>query len=143
MAVRDFVNWLHQKPAFQQVDGGEPGLCLKNVRYGFGIAPKYGTAFQAALHAGDLKVVPRKGSKVRNRPVFWSGGSHGYGHIAVLDGCTKVGRNARCWTTDWPNPVTGRADGKFRRVRVDTISKRWGLTLMGYADRLNGVDIDL
>jgi hypothetical protein len=140
MAARDAINWLHSPPAFQQVDGGKPGLCLKNVRYAFGIAPKYGTATMAGRAAAPLNPLVR-GSKVTNRPVYWSGGSHGYGHVAILDGCTKVGRRARCWTTDCP--ITGRADGKWRRVRVDTITKRWGLTLMGWSNSLNGVHIDL
>jgi hypothetical protein len=140
--IRDAINWLYSPPAFRQIDDGKAGLCLKNVRYAFGIGPKYGTAYQAALNAGALNPLVR-GSKVRNRPVFWSGGSHGYGHIAILDGCTKVGRRARCWTTDWPNPLTGKADGKWRRVPVDTISARWGLRLMGWSSSLNGEHIDI
>lgn len=141
MKVRDAIAWMRSAPPFRQIDGGAPGLCLKNVRYAFGIPAKYASAADAAKHV-DLKPGAKPGSAPRNRPYFWSGGSHGYGHVAITDGYTRVGKNLRVWTTDWPNAL-GVRDGKWRRVRVDHISSRWGLKPLGWANELNDVKIDL
>lgn len=140
--VRDAIAWLHEPPRFQQIAGGAAGLCLKNVRYAFNIPAKYSSAAQAAQHT-NLSPGSVRGSAPRNRPYFWSGGSHGYGHVAITDGYTRFGGNLRVWTTDWPNPVTGRRDGKWRRVRADKITRAWGLHPLGWGDSLNGVQIDL
>jgi hypothetical protein len=142
IVIRDAIKWLQSPPAYRQVDGGAPGYCLKNVRTAFNVPALYRSASVASQHT-TLRPGAKPGSAPRNRPYFWTGGSHGDGHIAITDGYTRLGRRLRVWTTDWPNPVTGHADGKWRRVRVDTITARWGLTPVGWGDSLNGVDINL
>lgn len=141
MAVRDALAWLRQPPAYAQ-HYADAGMCLANTRYAFNIPARYSSAAEAAQHA-ELHPGAKAGSAPRNRPYFWSGGSHGYGHVAITDGYTKVGRNLRVWTVDWPSPVLGRRDGKWRRVRADKISKVWGLKPLGWSDSLNGVKIDV
>jgi hypothetical protein len=142
MAVRDAIAWIKSPPAYHQIDGGEPGLCLKNVRYAFNIPAKYLTATIAA-RAQTLHPGARVGSAPRNRPYFWAGGHANQGHVAITDGYTKVGKNLRVWTTDWPNPVTGKRDGKWRRVRADRITKAWHLSPLGWGEYLNDVKIDV
>lgn len=140
MTVRDAVAYIKSPPAYRQVDGGAPGLCLKNVRHAFNIDAKYASATEASEHV-TLYPGSKRGSAPRNRPYFWTGGSGGNGHITVTDGYTKVGGNLRVWTTDWPNPLTGKRDGKWRRVRADKITAAWGLHPVGWSKSLNGVAI--
>lgn len=140
--MRDAIGWINSPPKFRQIDGGAEGECLKNVRTAFGIPALYGTAAEAG-HASDLKPGSVKGSAPRNRPYFYDGGSHGAGHVGITDGYTAVGKNLRIWTTDWPNPLTGKRDGKWRRVRADKVGKAWNLKALGWGSVLNGVKIDL
>jgi len=140
VTVRDAIAWI-RNVNYNQVNGGAPGLCLMNVRDAFGIPAKYGSAAEASRHAKLLH--GREGDVPRNRPYFWVGGSAGNGHVAITDGVTKIGGRLRVWTTDWPSPITGRHDGKWRRVPVATITKRWGLQRAGWANSLNEVNIHI
>lgn len=105
------------------------GMCLQQVRECFGVAggtPDAITAWEQAKHKHpetDVTKIPR------NVPVFWSGGSHGHGHIAIATG------DARCWSTD-----IMRA-GYFDRVSLAEIHAKWGLTLLGWTEDLNGVRV--
>lgn len=53
--------------------------------------------------------------------VFWSGGSQGYGHVALSDGTEHV------WSTDIGGP------GTVTLVPVSEIEESWGLTYLGWA----------
>lgn len=142
VTVRDAIAWIKSPPAYVQVDHGAPGECLKNVRHAFNIPAMYGSAAAAAA-AVPLFAWSKRGQAPRNRPFFYTGGSHGFGHITITDGYTKVGGNLRVWTTDWPSPVTGKRDGKWRRVRANVIAARWGLKPVGWSNELNGVKITI
>jgi hypothetical protein len=64
--------------------------------------------------------------------VFWTGGTHGYGHIALSDGAGHV------WTTDLP---TARHVGL---IPVGDVLKDWpNHTFVGWADWLEGEPLPL
>jgi hypothetical protein len=104
----------------------DPGYCLKYVRTWLEIGsrdPDAATAWRNAhhKHAGDRH--PPRGA-----PIFWTGGSSGHGHIALAKG--DVMRS-----TDVPAMgVVGNDDGSHPH-------DVWGLTYVGWAEDLNGVDI--
>jgi len=104
----------------------DPGYCLKYVRTWLGIASKEADAADAwhnatGKHKGDKS--PPKGA-----PVFWTGGTNGHGHIAIV-------RNADMRSTDIPSSgKVGNDDGSWPR-------KHWGLTYVGWAEGFNGVKI--
>ncbi len=107
------------------------GLCLRNVRAAFAVDAKYPSAQAAWDGAGG-----KKGADTHtlleppaNSPVFWSGGPHGYGHIAIADGHGNV------WSTD----ILRR--GKWDKVPINTISRKWGLKYLGWSETLNGVRV--
>jgi hypothetical protein len=106
------------------------GECQKRVRLAWGV-PSDGTASAAAdwhnsrhRHATtDAASIPR-GALVR-----WVGGSHGYGHVAIATG------DGRCWSTDIRRP------GWFDLVPITEIHARWGLTLVGWTEDIDGVTV--
>ena len=105
------------------------GWCLVFVRSAFGVAARYPSAASAWQHA-DHKHLETDPNKIpREVPVFWTGGTHGYGHIALSRG------DGSCWTTDLIHP------GKVDVARIDDVRKRWGLHLVGWAEDLNGVRV--
>lgn len=107
------------------------GMCLREVRECFGVpsdgTPDAATAWLNAEHKHH-ETDPRK--IPRNVPVFWTGGSHGHGHIAI-----STGWLGRCWSTDIERP------GYFDRVDIALIGGRWGLTLVGWTEDLDGVRV--
>lgn len=74
-------------------------------------------------HTQDSKSFP-KGSVA-----WWSGGSHGDGHVAPVIG------GGECWSTDI------RRSGYYDRVPIDLIHQKWGLTLLGWTENINGVQV--
>lgn len=65
----------------------------------------------------------------RGVPVFWSGGAGDHGHAAVSAG------NALMWSTDVKR--TGYVD----LVPIDDVRRKWGLTLLGWTEDINGVRV--
>lgn len=104
------------------------GTCLKQVRLCYGVTNKYLSAAKAWAGAEHKH---RSGSAgiPRGVPVFWVGGSHGYGHIAISLG------DGLCETTDFV------VSGGFGVARIDDITKRWGLIFEGWTEDLNGVRV--
>lgn len=114
---------------------GQLGHCLLNVRMAFAVPARYPDAYSAWRAAGGaaganthtvLKAPP-------NVPLFWSGGAHGYGHVAISAGV--INGVPMCYTTDMPT------HGKFTLVPVSWIRSRWGLKLLGWSETLNGVRV--
>lgn len=115
------------------------GWCLKAVRTCYGVdahdfTPNNGRdplaieAFDDAAHkhpVGSTQTL----SIPRGVPVFWRGGSTGAGHIAISAG------DGFCWSTDILRP------GFFDKVPVSLIAEKWGLTLVGWTEDLNGVRV--
>lgn len=100
------------------------GLCLKRARTLLDIPARHPSAIAAweaisAAHRYEGDPYPPPGV-----PVFWRGGK--YGHIAVSDG------KGWCFSTDI------KRRGRLDRVKISLIHERWGLTYLGWADRLNG-----
>jgi hypothetical protein len=105
----------------------DPGMCLQWSRTRAEIGamfPDAATAWKHALdrHKGDTK--PPRGSMV-----YWLGGSHGYGHIAVSLG------NGNVRSTD-----AGGA-GKVATRPVAWFEQHWGLPYAGWADNVNDTRI--
>lgn len=102
----------------------DPGMCLKYVRTWLEIPSMYGSAAEAWAaaehrHKGDRE--PPRGA-----PLFWTGGSKGYGHIALA-----LATSMR--STDVPaTGKVGNDDGSFPRTQ-------WGHTYAGWAEDVNGI----
>lgn len=111
---------------------GQRNHCLLNVRQAYGIAGKYPTAYAAWLGAGghDGANTHYALTPVRGSVVFWSGGSSGAGHVAIVEDSTH------CWTTDW----NGKR-GQWTLIKISDVARVWGLHYVGWSETLNGVRI--
>lgn len=107
------------------------GMCKREVRECYAIGSN-GTADAAAAWAAsptkhretDISKIPR------GVPVYWTGGSHGHGHIAISTGWGKV------WSTDIMRT------GYFDKVPTDLIHARWpDLVLVGWSEHVEGVRV--
>jgi hypothetical protein len=102
------------------------GECLMRVHDCYGIGALFPSAAAGWTGArmkhptADPAVIPR------GYPVWWTGGSHGFGHVAIAAG------NGMCWSSDI------RRIGFFDLVPIDEIHAKWGLTLVGWTEDLNG-----
>ena len=99
------------------------GMCLKEVRECYGVAPLYTDAATAWAKAPEKHTdhVPPRGV-----PVYWTGGSGDHGHIAISTGDGFI------WSTD------SRRDGYFDRVPLSAPRVDWGLTYAGWSPYING-----
>ena len=112
-------------------DHSNPGAdwCLKFVRLCYGIPAREADAI-AAWRTAKHKHPQTDAAKIpRGYPVFWEGGSASHGHIAISAG------NGFCWSTDI------RRTGFMDRVPIDEIRAKWGLTLLGWTEDINGVTV--
>lgn len=103
------------------------GQCLATVRQYYGVAAGFPTAassYEAAAHkypSNDGRDAPR------GAPIWWTGGSHGAGHVAISVG------GGICLSTDWARP------GKIDYARINEITARWGLDYKGPTQEINRV----
>ncbi len=106
----------------QSVNGPtyEPGMCLRAVRTMYGVPSLYPDAATAWAHTRH-----RTNSEAAGVLVWWTGGSHGHGHVAIATG------DGYCWSVDIRRP------GRFDRVPIITITREWGLTFAGMSRDLN------
>jgi len=105
-----------------------PGMCLQQTRTWAGIPARYPDASRAWYntndrHPGDSTNVPRGAF------VYWTGGSRGFGHIAMSLGGGKVR------STD----AGGR--GKIATVDIGWVSRVWGLRYAGWSWDCNEVTV--
>ena len=105
------------------------GWCLVFTRSCFGVPALYASATQAWQQAMNRHPTTDAASIPRGVPVFWTGGSHGFGHIALSRG------DGTCWTTDFVRA------GEVDVARIDAIGPGWGLTLAGWSEDVNGVRV--
>jgi hypothetical protein len=109
---------------------GIAGHCLKNVADAFDAPHGVPDAYASWVKAGGAKGPNTHTSTTENPPpnvpIYWSGGHHGDGHVAISDGA------GWCWSTEQPTA------GKFRRCRVSDIHREWGLTYLGWSETING-----
>lgn len=106
------------------------GSCLMAVRIAFGLDANGHEPNAAAAwtyeggHDGPnthYQIAPPA-----NVPVFWTGGSHGYGHVAISDGKGNV------YSTDV------KRTGLFDLVPISEIHTKWGLKFVGWTETLEG-----
>src|SRR5262245_65028743 len=105
----------------------DPGMCLQWSRTQAAIGSLYpdaATAWKNATnrHKGDAK--PPRGAMA-----YWTGGSHGYGHIAVSVG------NGKVRSTD------AGGSGKVATVDLSWPATHWGLPYAGWAWDVNETTI--
>jgi hypothetical protein len=103
------------------------GKCLMEVRQVYGIPPREASAADAWKADDAHRKQTTHG--VRGYPFFWSGGSQGFGHIAICLGGDLVR------TTDW------RRGGVWGTARIRDISAAWGLSPLGITLRVNGQSV--
>lgn len=107
----------------------EPGFCLRFVRTAYGVDARFLSASEAWRNA-NFKHSVKSGMQVpRGAPVYWTGGSQGFGHIAIATG------NGRCWSSD------AGGSGLTGKVSIDELTKRWGINFEGWAEDVNGVRV--
>jgi hypothetical protein len=101
------------------------GMCLKFVRTCYSVGPKHASA---AIAWNKTKYrhtsTPPKGV-----PVWWTGGSRGFGHVAISDGGGYV------ISTD-----TG-GKGRVGRTSIKHITTSWRQTYRGWTEDINGVRV--
>lgn len=105
------------------------GMCQQFTRICFGIGGGFGSASAAWRGAKKRHHVSRGSQVPAGVPVYWLGGSRGYGHAAVSIG------NGLCRSTDWPRL------GQVGTARIDDISRSWNQSLVGWAEDINGINI--
>jgi hypothetical protein len=105
-----------------------PGYCLQQTRMWCGIGARYLDAATAWRNTNDRHPGDRTGIP-RGAAVYWTGGSHGYGHIALSLG------NGKVRSTD----AGGR--GRVATVDVGWVERAWGLRYAGWAWDINEVTI--
>lgn len=107
----------------------EPGFCLRYVRTAYGVAPRFLSAAEAWRKA-EFKHPVTSGMQVpRGAPVYWTGGSQGFGHIAIAAG------NGTCWSTD------AGGEGVVAKVKIDDLTANWGIDFKGWAEDVNAVRV--
>ena len=115
------VSWALQRHSWPT------GMCQAFVHTVFDIGAGAPSAI-AAWNASSHKHRVSHGAQVpRAVPVFWSGGR--FGHTAFSLG------NGLCRSTDWPH------SGNVSTVAIDTVSRVWGKTLLGWSETENGVRV--
>lgn len=105
------------------------GTCLIFAHDAFNVGAKYGTARLGWLNAKKKHRQSHGAGIPANVPIWWVGGSHGYGHVAVSLG------NGLCRSTDWPRSY------QVSTARIDDISRAWNLTFVGWSEDINDVTV--
>lgn len=119
----DAIAWARDHMTWPQ------GYCLQWVRSCFDVGSHFASATDA-WEGADRKHPTERGSAVpRGAPCYWTGGSQGYGHIAL-----GVGKGY-CLSTD-----AGGA-GHVAKVKIDVLTSRWGLNFRGWAEDVNEVQV--
>lgn len=106
----------------------EPGMCLKWVRTCWEVPSLAGDAQEAwdiarHKHPGDRN--PPDGA-----PVFWSGGSKGYGHVAI-------------WRTADMRSTDCKSTGQVAAAALSWVENTWNMRYLGWTEDLNGIDLPI
>jgi hypothetical protein len=107
----------------------EVGFCLRYVRTAYGVAAKFPSATDAWRNAQQKHPVTRGILVPRGAPVLWTGGSRGFGHIAIATG------NGNCWSTD------AGGSGVVAKVNIDDLTARFNIDFEGWIEDINGVKV--
>jgi surface antigen len=101
-----------------------PGYCQMQSRTWAGIPARYPDASTAWYNTNDRH--PGSTRAPRGSFVYWTGGTHGYGHVAISLGQRKDG------TTMVRSTDAGGA-GKVATVPLRWVQQHWGLKYAGWA----------
>ncbi|MDF1605677.1 CHAP domain-containing protein [Nocardioides sp. YIM 152315] len=104
-----------------------PGQCLEWAREQAGVPSRYADATTAWRHARGRH--PGDASPPRGAAVYWTGGSNGYGHVAISLG------NGLVRSSD-----AGGA-GTVGTVPLRYFDRQWDLEYAGWASSINGYTI--
>jgi hypothetical protein len=107
----------------------EVGKCLVFVRTAYGVSASFPSAADAWRGASFKHPVDSGMQVPRGAPVFWTGGSKGFGHIAIGTG------NGHCWSSDAGGP------GRTAKVSIDELTRRFNIDFQGWAEDVNGVHV--
>lgn len=126
--------------AQQDAANGTPfgvNACWVFVRKALGYAdpiPGYGSASQAWMQVKARGGTYTSQTPPAGVPVFWTGGSSGYGHVAISNG------NGQVYTTDFDGASNKWVmDGKVHLASIDQINKASpSLHYAGWATEVNG-----
>jgi len=105
------------------------GYCLQWVRSCFDVGSRDPDAATAWRNAFGRHPVNSGDHCPRAVPIYWTGGSRGYGHIALSVG------NGNCISTD------AGGSGVCAKVSIDGLTRAWGQNFMGWAESVNGVRV--
>ena len=108
-------------------DFNVPGHCLEWARERADIPPVYDDAATAWANATGKR--PGDRHPPVGAAVYWTGGTSGYGHIAISVGDGKV------------RSTDAGGEGRVKTVGVDWATKAWGLRYAGWANSINGYTI--
>src|SRR5690349_18001264 len=139
--TRDTLAWLHGQ--HDHATGDWKGMCLALTHTARDIGALWPNAWAQWLNA--LEKHPFTSATVDwskvppGAPLFYQGGSQGFGHVATFVGVTKVG--PLCWSND--ASAHGYAPGQVNMVSPLWFEKNWGLRLVGGTNDLSGVDLGL
>lgn len=116
-SVSDALDWC------EATDVWAIGMCGQfcAAAYGYGFS-----GYRDAVAQWQATPLSLRHEGERNAPrgalLFWSGGSQAHGHVAISDGAGNV------WSIDISGP------GTVSRVPAGTITSRWGLPYLGWAE---------
>ena len=102
-------------------------LCLMFVRSCYGVAAREPNAKRAWETAKHRHATTNAAAIPAGVPVFWKTKTVNW-HIAISIG------GGYCYSTDIPR-------GKVGRIGITDLSRRWGATLLGWTEDLNGVRV--
>lgn len=105
------------------------GECLMRVRGCYAVAAKYPDAATAWRNTKKPHPVPADANIPRGVPIWWTGGSKGFGHVAIATG------DGQCWSTDIRRP------GMFDKVPISEIHAEWGMPFEGWSEDINDVTV--
>lgn len=105
------------------------GMCQQFTRMAFNVGPGFPTA-SSAWSGSNKRHQTDDPSKVPPAvPVYFLGGSQGYGHAAVSLG------NGLVRSTDWPRRYS------VGTARISDIERSWGQRFVGWTEDINGVTV--
>lgn len=102
------------------------GECLGFVRTSFGIGPR---DYSAAIGWSKARYRHTSWPPPAAVPVWWTGGSHGYGHVALSRG------GGVCRSTDVLH------SGRVNNIPISLVHQAWGHTYVGWSEDIEGVHV--
>lgn len=118
-SVKAALGWARSHRSF------DSGMCLRFVRMCYNVPAKE----RSAAIAWSKTKYRHKSTPPRGVPVWWTGGSRGFGHVAISDGDGYV--------------ISTDCGGKGRvgRTSITHITRTWGQSYRGWTEDINGVRV--